>query len=84
METTPFNITYKENGNVEHAEIRPCCREDNIVDYAVYRDGKLAFTITRNVAQPKHWVVAMKNADNDVQEEVIQRIGGEIEKMQSR
>jgi len=83
MNTTPFQIRYEQNGMVEEAEIRPCCREDNIVDYAVYIQGKLAFTITRNVQQPKHWVIAMKNADEVIDEAAIQLIGAEIDKLKS-
>lgn len=83
MDTQPFEIMYDHNGNLENAEIRPCCREDNIVDYAVYIGDKLAFTITRNVAQPKHWVVAMKNADDEIDENAVQKIGAEIEKQLS-
>ena len=83
MNTTPFQVRYEQNGMVEEAEIRPCCREDNIVDYAVYIQGKLAFTITRNVQQPKHWVIAMKNADEVVDEKTVQLIGAEIDKLKS-
>lgn len=84
MDTTPFIISYKLNGMVKSAEIRPCCREDNIVDYAVYVDGRLNFTITRNVNYPKHWVIAMKNADEDIEEDAVQSIGAEIDKMKSK
>ena len=83
MNTTPFRIRYEQNGITKDAEIRPCCREDNIVDYAVYTEGKLSFTITRNVAQPNHWVIAMKNADEVIEEQTIQRIGAEINKIKS-
>ena len=80
MNTTPFIINYKHNGVEKNVEIRPCCREGNIVDYAVYTHGNLNFTITRNVDHPKHWVIAMKNADENIAEETVQRIGAEIDK----
>jgi hypothetical protein len=83
MNTTPFIINYRRNGIQESAEIRPCCREDSIVDYGVYTDGKLNFTITRNVDHPTQWVIAMKNADREIGEDAVQSIGEEIDKMKS-
>jgi hypothetical protein len=81
MNTTPFIISYRQNGIEKRAEIRPCCREDSIVDYAVYTNGRLNFTITRNVDHPKHWVIAMKNADEEIGEDAVQSIGAEIDKI---
>ncbi|HEX2684493.1 MAG TPA: hypothetical protein VHL77_11195 [Ferruginibacter sp.] len=79
MDITPFNIDYLYGGRMRSVEIRPCCREDNVVDYAVWYDGKLYFTITRN-AESNKWVVALKNADDEVGEELVQLIGAQIEK----
>lgn len=75
MDTTPFDITYLHNGIEKKATIHPCCREDNIVDYAVWQNDKLSFTITRDPSDPGYWVVALKNADDDFEEEMIQAIG---------
>jgi len=79
MDTTPFKISYQHDGIRQYAEIHPCCKEDNIVDYIVYKEGKLAFTITRNAADNNHWIVALKNADDIIEEEMLQSIGREID-----
>lgn len=80
MDTAPFNIYYVHNGNMVSAEIHPCCREDNVVDYAVWMDEKLAFTIARSIENKERWVVALKNADDEIDEELVQSIGATIEK----
>jgi len=78
MDTSAFTISFTHSHRSVTAEIRPCCREDNIVDYAVWMDNKLAFTITREVDNTDHWVVALKNADDDLDNEMIQLIGAAI------
>lgn len=80
MEITPFNIYYSEDNEMHTLEVRPCCNEDNVVDYAIWQEGKLGFTITKD-KQESRWVVALKNADDDIDEELVQLIGGEIEKI---
>lgn len=80
MDITPFNVLYTVCGAESIAEIRPCCREDNVVDYAVWIDKKLGFTITRDTNQPEHWVIAMKNADTDINDDMVQSIGEAINK----
>ena len=79
MDINPFNIEYTVNGAVRKAEIRPCCREDNVVDYAVWLDGKLAFTVTKDTAIGR-WVVALKNADEIIDDEEVQQIGNAIQR----
>jgi len=79
MNTSPFTIYYVYKGASYSAEIRPCCREDNVVDYAVWIEHLLAFTLTRQADTGK-WVVALKNADDDFNDEMLQLIGAEIEK----
>jgi hypothetical protein len=81
-DTTAFPISYEHDGKMNHAEIQPCCREDNIVDYAVYQDSKLAFTIAHDSANAGRWVIAMKNADDHIPEDVVQAIGAAIDKKQ--
>ncbi len=80
MEITPFNIYYSENNVMHTVEVRPCCYEDNVVDYAIWHEGKLSFTITKD-KQAAKWVVALKNADDDIDDELVQLIGKEIEKI---
>lgn len=79
MDITPFFIQYDVNGIAYNAEIRPCCKEDNVVDYAVWVNERLAFTITKN-ALTESWVIAMKNADELIDDALVQRIGNAIEK----
>jgi len=79
MDIRPFNIEYKVNGIMRKAEIRPCCREDNVVDYAVWLHGKLAFTVTKDTAVGR-WVVALKNADEVIDDEEVQQIGNAIQR----
>ncbi|MEO6722794.1 MAG: hypothetical protein ABIN67_20670 [Ferruginibacter sp.] len=60
--------------------IKPCCKEDNIVDYAVWMRDKLEFTITKARADPgQQWVVALQNADDIVDPVLVQSIGREID-----
>ena len=80
MDTTPFTIQFAHLGETETAEIQPCCREDNVVDYAVWIDDKLVFTIARRPGNDQRWVVALKNADDDFDDELVQNIGAEINK----
>lgn len=79
IDTTPFTINYVHEGIRQDAEIHPCCTEDNIVDYIVYKEGKLAFTITRSGIDNDQWVVALKNADDTIDEEMVQKIGNQVE-----
>ena len=84
MDTAAFNIYYVHNGIKVSAEIHPCCGEDNVVDYAVWIDEKLAFTIARSMQNKERWVVALKNADDEIDEELVQSIGETIEKKLSQ
>ncbi|RYD74262.1 MAG: hypothetical protein EOP53_18610 [Sphingobacteriales bacterium] len=79
IDSKPFDIEYLHNGSQQRANIQPCCKENNIVDYAVWQNGKLHFTITRDMVDKHHWSIAIKNADDDFDEEMIQNIGAAIE-----
>ena len=85
MDLNPFFIRFLYQDNWIDAKVRPCCRIDNIVDYAVWIKGKLEFTLTRNdhAAGDSGWVVALKNADNKVDNQVVQVIGQAIEQKQA-
>lgn len=78
-DTAAFTISYGNGGTLQHARIQPCCREDHIVDYAVYVEDKLLLTIARDAARSRHWVIAMKNADDVISDEIVQNIGREID-----
>ena len=79
MDISPFTVYYVYDNVMHTVQIRPCCREDNVVDYAVWEEGKLNFTLTRQAGTNK-WVVALKNADDDIDDELVQLIGAEIDK----
>jgi hypothetical protein len=83
-DTHPFDIQYFQNGRWQTASIHPCCKEDNIVDYAVWQDGKLLFTITKDMGHSGQWIIALKNADDEFEEEMIQQVGDAIAAKQSR
>lgn len=85
MDITPFVIHYLYYGQMTEAEIRPCCKEENVVDYAVWMNGKLEFTITKvkDAPQGSQWTVALKNADNLVDQKLVQIMGAEIDKKNS-
>ncbi len=78
-DTAAYTISYLDEGTLQQARIQPCCREDNIVDYAVYVDDKLLLTIARDDTRTGHWLVAMKNADDEISDETVQNIGREID-----
>ncbi len=79
MNTQAFTIYYVHQDVMNSVEIRPCCGDDNVVDYAVWEEDRLAFTITKNEQEAK-WIVALKNADDKIDDELVQLIGTEIEK----
>jgi hypothetical protein len=79
MNTEPFPIRFRYNDDWLEAEIRPCCKEDNVVDYAVWMRNKLEFTVTRDrEAMNEHWVIALQNADDLVDPHMVQAIGRQI------
>lgn len=81
MDLTPFTVYFQYASRWDSAEIRPCCREDNVVDYAIWKNGKLVFTITRvKTGVDHHWVIALKNADDEVDNELVQILGAEIDR----
>ncbi len=80
MDITPFNIYYSTDNVMTTVEVRPCCKEDNVVDYAIWNKDKLGFTLTKD-KQAGRWVVALKNADDDIVDELVQLLGREIEKI---
>ncbi len=79
MDTSAFLINFSYKGKPFAVEIRPCCKEDNVVDYAIWENGKLLFTITREYGNHTHWVIALKNSDDDFDDEMIQDIGNKID-----
>lgn len=82
MEIQPFFIEFYHNNAAELAEIKPCCQQTNIYYYDVSMRNKYQFTITPTSDEHKGmaWKISFKNADKHVDPELIEAIGGEIEK----
>ena len=81
-ETTPFDVQYEHNGVIATANIHPCCKEDNVVDYAVWQNDKLIFTMTRDMVDKDHWAIALKNSDDSFEDDMVQHIGAAIDQHQ--
>jgi hypothetical protein len=79
MDTTPFHINFHYGNSWLDAEIKPCCNKDNVVDYAVWIDDKLLFTIARHAKDNERWLIALKNADDEFDNALIQGIGRAID-----
>lgn len=79
MDTKPYTINFWNGETLEPAEVKPCCGEDNVVDYAIYINNQLSFNITKSGEEAK-WVISLKNADKEIDDAVVQHIGSEIER----
>lgn len=83
MDTTPFEISYQHHGIFKKVTIHPCCKEENIVDYAVWENGRLSFTITKDNHDTNRWNIALKNSDDIFEDELVQNIGAAIHQHQN-
>ncbi|MCW3093292.1 MAG: hypothetical protein JWP81_4361 [Ferruginibacter sp.] len=79
MDITPYTINFWNGESLHPAEVRPCCREDNVVDYAIYISNQLSFNITKSDDARGKWVISLKNADKEIDDVVVQSIGAEID-----
>ena len=81
MDLSPFEVQFKHGNMVQLAEVRPCCREDDVIYYDIWMDNLYQYTITPGLIDEEKpgWRIALKNADKDVNQELIQTIGVEIE-----
>ena len=82
METDPFFIEFEYSNSTELAEVKPCCEEDNVFYYDISIRNQYQFTITpgTNTESEYRWRIALKNADKDVDQELVNVVGEEIEK----
>lgn len=82
METNPFFIEFLYKDNPELAEVKPCCRKDNVFYYDISIRNTYQFTITPTIDDEKGmvWRISLKNADRHVDNDLIEIIGEEIEK----
>lgn len=82
MEREPFFIEFLYKDKPEIAEVKPCCQEDNVFYYDVSIRNQYQFTVTPAADEEKGmaWRISLKNADKQVDRELIDIIGEEIEK----
>lgn len=81
MEKQPFFIEYLNNDELDLAEVKPCCQENNIFYYDIYIKNEYQFTLTPSANEGNEivWKISLKNADKNIEKELITSIGKEIE-----
>ena len=82
MDLSAFQIQYFHKNKMQSIEVRPCCKEDDVLYYDIWNDNIYQFTITPGLSNDvgAGWRLALKNADKPVENELIQKIGLEIER----
>ncbi len=81
MDTNPFFIEFSYKNKPELAEVKPCCQQDNVYYYDISIRNQYQFTITPgSEGDDLQWRISLKNADKQVDNELIEIIGEEIEK----
>jgi hypothetical protein len=80
-DTESFFIEYPYNDETQLAEVRTCCDEDNAFYYDILINNQYQFTITQLHDEENNsiWRLALKNADNPVDPELVQIIGKHID-----
>ncbi len=77
---TPFYIEYNYKGTSQLAEIKPCCQEDDMFYYDVSINNAYQFTITPSSNNEGFtWRLALKNADRQVDADLIKLVGEQID-----
>jgi hypothetical protein len=79
MNNSPFNTDIIMGGRYVNVQVRPCCSDNNVVDYAIWIKDKLEFTIAKDQTAGK-WVIAMINADDEIEDATLQQLGIAIDK----
>ncbi|MBA2499616.1 MAG: hypothetical protein H0V30_07815 [Chitinophagaceae bacterium] len=78
-ELAPFQVEYLKDQQRQVAEIKPCCKEDNVFYYDVFMDDEFQFSLTTNNdvmnSNPGEWKVAMRNADKKIDPALVQTLG---------
>lgn len=81
MDLTPFYIEFRYNNENTLAQIKPCCKQDDVFYYDVSINNQFQFTITPGITNDMdNWKIALKNADKQVDEKMVQVIGEEIDR----
>ena len=81
MDLSPFDIQFNHRNHRQLVEVRPCCKEDDVIYYDIWMDSLYQYTITPGLINEERpgWRIALKNADKAVDQELVQAIGVEIE-----
>ena len=81
MDLTPFFLEFRHRKKMQSVEVRPCCREEDVIYYDIWIDDQYQFTITPALlnGDKPGWRIALKNADKVVDQDLVQEIGVEIE-----
>ena len=81
MDLTPFHLNVQHRQEMQTVEVRPCCKEDEVLYYDIWMNNLYQFTITPGLMNEEKpgWRVALKNADKTVDNDLIQTIGVQIE-----
>ncbi|MCW3082138.1 MAG: hypothetical protein JWR87_3568 [Segetibacter sp.] len=82
MDTQPFFVEYLHKDDSEIAEVKPCCQENNVFYYDIYIRNQYQFTVTPSADEEEGlaWKISLKNADKNIEPELINTIGQQIEK----
>lgn len=82
MDISPFFIEFMYNDDWILAEVKPCCQEENVFYYDIIMNNQFQFTITPGHTDDDNtdWRIALKNADKDVDPELVKNMGEHIER----
>lgn len=82
MQINNFFVEFEYHGRSLLAEIKPCCQENNVFYYDIFINNRYEFTVTPGTHNDENlsWKIALKNADNHVDAELVDIIGEQIEK----
>ena len=79
IDLSPFFIEVYHLGKPVTAEIKPCCKENDVMYYDVYLKNSFQFTITPDVNDEAGWRISLMNADKEIDPELVRLIGEKIE-----
>jgi len=80
METSSFFTEFFYKNKLVLAEVKPCCKENNLYYYDISIKNQYQFTVSPSFEREGiNWKVSFKNADKQVDPALIDIIGNEIE-----
>jgi hypothetical protein len=79
VDLSPFFIEVYYLGKPLTVEIKPCCRENEIMYYDVFLKNSFEFTITPDISEDNIWRVSLMNADKELDPELVRLIGEKLD-----